>query len=115
MKKTAATIAMLAIATLGFASANAADPKPKDFQRLVDAAHAKYKGLQDGKNADYIPILTKTPSELFGVVIATVACYQGFQATEGAVGVGSATRRTVVISFLTILVLGYMITRMFYI
>lgn len=52
---------------------------------------------------------------VFGVVIATVACYQGFQATEGAVGVGSATRRTVVISFLTILVLGYMITRMFYI
>ena len=26
-------------------------------------------GLQDGKNADYIPILTETPSDLFGVVI----------------------------------------------
>ncbi len=48
-----------------------ADPSAKDFQRLVNAAHAKYKDLKDGKNADYIPILTKTPSELFGVVIAT--------------------------------------------
>jgi glutaminase len=37
----------------------------------VDAAYAKYKDLKDGKNADYIPILTETPSDLFGVVIVT--------------------------------------------
>jgi glutaminase len=43
----------------------------KDFQRVVDAAYAKYKDLKDGKNADYIPILTETPSDLFGVVIVT--------------------------------------------
>jgi glutaminase len=64
-------VAVLAVLTLGCASVNAADPSPKQFQRVVDAAHARYKGLQDGKNADYIPILTETPSELFGVVIAT--------------------------------------------
>lgn len=51
---------------------------------------------------------------LFGIIIATVACHQGFSATGGAVGVGQATRRTVIISFLTILVVGYMITRLFY-
>jgi phospholipid/cholesterol/gamma-HCH transport system permease protein len=51
---------------------------------------------------------------LFGVIITTVACHQGFSASEGAVGVGRATRRTVIISFLTILVLGYMVTRLFY-
>lgn len=51
---------------------------------------------------------------VFGIVITTVACHQGFQTKEGAVGVGQATRRTVIISFLTILVLGYIITRMFY-
>jgi glutaminase len=62
---------MLSLTTIGCASVNAADPSAKDFQRVVDAAHAKYKDLRDGKNADYIPILTKTPSELFGVVIAT--------------------------------------------
>ena len=52
---------------------------------------------------------------LFGIVIATVACHQGFSATEGAVGVGQATRKTVIVSFLFILVLGYMLTRIFYI
>ena len=41
------------------------------LQRVVDEAHAKYKDLQDGKNADYIPILATVPSELFGVVIVT--------------------------------------------
>lgn len=71
MRTTAALVGMLSLATLGCASVNAADPSAKDFQRVVDAAHAKYKDLKDGKNADYIPILTKTPSELFGVVIAT--------------------------------------------
>lgn len=51
---------------------------------------------------------------IFGIVITTVACHQGFCARQGAVGVGQATRRTVIISFLTILVLGYIITRLFY-
>ena len=51
---------------------------------------------------------------VFGVIIVTVACHQGFSASEGAVGVGQATRRTVIISFLTILTMGYFITRLFY-
>jgi phospholipid/cholesterol/gamma-HCH transport system permease protein len=53
-------------------------------------------------------------SILFGMVIATTACHQGFHAREGAVGVGRATRLTVIVSFLTILILGYIVTRMFY-
>jgi phospholipid/cholesterol/gamma-HCH transport system permease protein len=52
---------------------------------------------------------------VFGIIITTVSCHQGFMTREGAVGVGKATRRSVIISFLVILVLGYMITRMFYI
>jgi phospholipid/cholesterol/gamma-HCH transport system permease protein len=52
---------------------------------------------------------------LFGIIITTVACHQGFSTTEGAVGVGRATRSTVVISFLTILVVGYFVTRMLYV
>src|SRR5690606_30058977 len=36
-----------------------------------DKAHSNYLGLKDGANADYIPILTETPSDLFGVVIVT--------------------------------------------
>lgn len=71
MKAMTAMAATLALATLALTGVNAADPTPKEMQRAVDAAYAKYKGLQEGKNADYIPILTETPSELFGVVIAT--------------------------------------------
>lgn len=52
---------------------------------------------------------------VFGMIIATVACHQGMSAKEGAVGVGRATRCTVIVSFLLILISGYMITRMFYI
>jgi len=61
----------LALAAPVYAKGPLPDPAVKDFQRLVDAAYAKYKGLQEGKNADYIPILTETPSDLFGVVIVT--------------------------------------------
>ena len=52
---------------------------------------------------------------VFGIIITTVACHQGFMTTEGAVGVGKATRRSVIISFLVILIVGYMITRFFYV
>lgn len=52
---------------------------------------------------------------IFGIIITTVACYQGFSTTQGAVGVGNSTRRTVVICFLSILISGYIITRFFYI
>ncbi|MDF7824972.1 ABC transporter permease [Pontiellaceae bacterium B12227] len=52
---------------------------------------------------------------IFGIIITTVSCHQGFMTREGAVGVGKATRRSVIISFLVILVVGYMVTRMFYI
>jgi glutaminase len=61
----------LVMATPAYARGPLPDPAVKEFQKLVDAAYAKYKGLQDGKNADYIPILTETPSDLFGVVIVT--------------------------------------------
>ncbi len=53
-------------------------------------------------------------SLIFGIVITSVACYEGFTTTRGAVGVGRATRRSVITSFLLILILGYIITRMFY-
>jgi len=38
---------------------------------LVDKVQAKYLPLKEGTNADYIPILTETPSDLFDVVIVT--------------------------------------------
>jgi len=46
-------------------------PDASELQKVVNEAHAEFKGVKDGKNADYIPILATIPSELFGVVIAT--------------------------------------------
>jgi phospholipid/cholesterol/gamma-HCH transport system permease protein len=54
-------------------------------------------------------------SFLFGIIITVVACHKGFSTAEGAVGVGKATRSTVIISFLTILIVGYFVTRLFYV
>ncbi len=52
---------------------------------------------------------------LFGVIITTVSCHEGFSTTQGAVGVGYATRKAVITSFLMILVVGYFVTRLFYV
>ena len=51
---------------------------------------------------------------LFGILITIVSCHAGFSTTQGAVGVGMATRKAVIVSFLLILVVGYFVTRLFY-
>ncbi len=51
---------------------------------------------------------------IFGILICVISCMSGFSTTQGAVGVGVSTRRSVVISFLAILIGGYFITRLFY-
>ena len=51
---------------------------------------------------------------LFGVIITTVSCHEGFSTTKGAVGVGMATRQAVIVCFLTILVTGLVVTGLFY-
>jgi len=45
---------------------------PGPMQAAVDAAHAKYRTLDEGKNADYIPALAKVDPKLFGVALVTV-------------------------------------------
>jgi glutaminase len=42
-----------------------------DVQAAVDAAYAKFKGLKEGKNADYIPALAKVDPNLFGIAVVT--------------------------------------------
>ena len=70
-----ATSLVVALVTVGGITSVSARGTPEydsaRLQSLVDAAHAKYKGLKDGANANYIPILDTVPSDLFGVVIVT--------------------------------------------
>src|SRR4051812_40185500 len=42
-----------------------------DVQQTVDAAYAKFKTLNEGKNADYIPALAKVDPNLFGIALVT--------------------------------------------
>ncbi|MCY1079430.1 glutaminase A [Archangium lansingense] len=47
-------------------------PTPEEFTRVLQEAYLRYKDLNEGKNADYIPALAKVDPSLFGIAIVTV-------------------------------------------
>ena len=51
---------------------------------------------------------------IFGMIIATIGCYQGINTRGGAEGVGKATTNAVVISSLLILVANYFVTALLF-
>ena len=51
---------------------------------------------------------------VFGMIIATISCYQGFYTEGGAEGVGKATTKAVVLSCLLILISNYFITALLF-
>jgi len=59
-----------AIVSIAVFSLQARQAAP-DPQAAVTAAFNKYKGLKEGKNADYIPALAKVNPDLFGIVLYT--------------------------------------------
>jgi glutaminase len=50
---------------------HAADLDPARIERALQEAHAKFAGVTEGKNADYIPALAEVPSQLFGIALVT--------------------------------------------
>jgi phospholipid/cholesterol/gamma-HCH transport system permease protein len=50
-------------------------------------------------------------SMVFGGIIAHVGCYVGFKTSGGARGIGESTTRSVVLSFLLIMIANYFLTR----
>ena len=44
---------------------------PAEIQKAVDSAHVKYRALQQGKNADYIPALAKVDPKIYGIALVT--------------------------------------------
>jgi glutaminase len=59
----------LALGVLMLAGPQLAAQAAGDAQKAVDAAYAKFKGLKEGKNADYIPALAKVDPNLFGIAL----------------------------------------------
>jgi len=55
-----------------------------------------------------------TKSFVFAMIIALVSCFEGLNTKGGAEGVGKATTRSVVISFILILLFDCIITAIFY-
>lgn len=53
-------------------------------------------------------------SFVFAVIISSISCANGLLASNGAIGVGHATRVSVVSSYLLVLIVGYFITSLFY-
>jgi glutaminase len=63
----AAFTAATAVAGLVLVAQQATDP-----QTVVNNAFNQFKGLKEGKNADYIPALAKVDPNLFGIALVTV-------------------------------------------
>lgn len=47
-------------------------PTAQEARNALDKAHKQYKGLTEGKNADYIPALAKVDSALYGIALVTI-------------------------------------------
>ena len=65
---------VLAVAAAGVATTSPplGAQAPAGVQAAVDAAFAKFRTLNEGKNADYIPALAKVDPNLFGITVVTV-------------------------------------------
>jgi glutaminase len=61
----------LAAAAIAVRAAPVVAQTPAQIQAAVDAAYAKYRNLQEGKNADYIPALAKVDPKVFGIAVVT--------------------------------------------
>lgn len=49
-------------------------------------------------------------ASIFGILLASIGCYKGYRASNGAAGVGRATNEAVVYAIVTILVLDYFLS-----
>jgi len=58
--------------TFGPSAPPAAGYTEAEVNAALQAAYAKYKDLQEGKNADYIPALAKVDSKIYGIALVTV-------------------------------------------
>jgi glutaminase len=64
--------ALLLASGMALAKKAPAPPPGPAYQATLDGAYAKFKDLQEGKNADYIPALAKVDPNIFGIALVTV-------------------------------------------
>ena len=66
-----ARLATLLLALFAAAGVLAEPLEKAEVEAALDAAYAKYKSLQEGANADYIPALAKVDSNIYGIALVT--------------------------------------------
>jgi glutaminase len=71
MRRFSLGTSLLALTAVALAIAAVAAQSGRDVQQAVDNAYAKFRNLQEGKNADYIPALAKVDPNLFGIAVVT--------------------------------------------
>ncbi len=87
IRRTLIAVSAVALATALSASADPARPakapakapaasglpgySEADIQAALQTAYDKYKDIQEGKNADYIPALAKVDSKIYGIALVT--------------------------------------------
>lgn len=65
-------VAAIAAATVLFVQAEPCRAlEPAQVQKALDDAYAKYRDLQEGANADYIPALAKVDPKIYGIALVT--------------------------------------------
>ena len=81
---------------------------------VLDVPFALYKAntLQQVALPDFLTGLLK--AAVFGLILASIACYNGFKVTGGAAGVGKATTDTVVQTVVTIVIADLLFTALFF-
>ena len=77
-----------------------------DFQQYMTGA----LWMSEAKDL-YVGLLK---AMVFGFLVGVISVSEGLGTTLGATGVGKSTQRAVIVSFLAILISGYMVTRLFY-
>lgn len=65
------SLTLLAAALACLTALPAAAQSSGDIQSVLNAAHAKFKDVKDGANADYIPALAKVDPQIFGIALVT--------------------------------------------
>ena len=71
MAKSTVRVALLIWVYLFAGALHAAQLSSEDINAALDAAYAKYKTLQEGANADYIPALAKVDPTIYGIALVT--------------------------------------------
>jgi glutaminase len=67
-----AILSAIGLPACGGAAACAAEiPSKTDIETALNAAYQKYRTVQEGKNADYIPALAKVDPRIYGIALVT--------------------------------------------